>query len=399
MHEPHGERHPTDAAPPVPDRSRSSRLLVGAAAAAYIALIAAIAALTVWDRPDEERVAIQPPPTRETTITDTATPTTERETIEPSRIPEPVSELVIDPIDMGPTPPPREARPDTIVAVLEDGWLATVDTATGEVLERHLERGDLREEAPEGPRYGIWQVAVAANGEDVWYSFCCEPAAGATRRLHSDPALDLPGLQADAPTFTMTSTWLTGASYVVPLLNVESGAHRWWGSDSHPGFIAAVITPGGQRLVAQPWPHRDDIGRVTSNSPMVLVRTDTVLRTTGWQGGTQDQIVDDEPVELPSDRWTLPTFRRDGLLLVAEEGADGGWRPRLVDIDSFEVTDPGFDFGPGVPVMQRYDGSGEWLLVLMADDPDAFPTIGRLLWFGPDGQRGEVPGEYISAAW
>ena len=49
--------------------------------------------------------------------------------------------------------------------------------------------------------------------------------------------------------------------------------------------------------------------------------------------------------------------------------------------------------------MQRYDGSGEWLLVRVVDDPDAFPTIGRLLWFGPDGRSGTVPGEFVSAAW
>jgi ABC transport system ATP-binding/permease protein len=43
---------------------------------------------------------------------------------------------------MGPTPPTRDDRPDSIVAVLPDGWLVTVDTETGQVLEPHEEGDD-----------------------------------------------------------------------------------------------------------------------------------------------------------------------------------------------------------------------------------------------------------------
>lgn len=162
------------------------------------------------------------------------------------------------------------------------------------------------------------------------------------------------------------------------------------------GLVAAVLSPDGSRLIVEPWPERDRDGQVVGRRPMLVVETATVRPS---EDASTVYVDDDDPVELPSDRWTLPTFRRDGLLLVAEEADDGTWQPRLVDLDTFEVIDAGFAYGDGVPVMQRYDGSGEWLLVLLVDDPDAFPQVGRLVWFGPEGRSGTIPGEFLSAAW
>lgn len=102
-----------------------------------------------------------------------------------------------------------------------------------------------------------------------------------------------------------------------------------------------------------------------------------------------------EPRDLPGRGWALPTFRRDGRLLAAQD-SDGTWVPRLIDIDTGEVTDAGWSYG-GVPLDQDHDASGEWLLYVVADSRDSFE--GTLRWFGPNGQTGTVPGTYYAASW
>lgn len=366
---------------------RSHPALLGAAALVLV-LAGVAAAITFWPDESDEPLVVEPP---DTTTTTEPAETTTTETPETTTTTTPEPEIVVDPIDMGPTPPTRATRPDTIVAVLPDGWLAMADTATGEVIDELEFRGDLREESEEGPRYGIADVAVAPDRSHLWYAFCCEPAAGALFRIPDIDGHGSPG--GDYPMFTLGSRWFASASLMATVWNSEEGTGRFYQPEPPvSGFSRAVLAPDGQRLVVVPWASSGP------GLPMFVVETDTVLRT-AQAGMTSDSIIDDDPVELPGDRWTLPTFRRDGLLLVAEEADDGSWSPRLVDIDTFEVTDPGFDYGPGTPVMQRFDGSGEWLLTLMTDDPDAFPAEGRLVWHGPDGQQGTIPGSFVSAAW
>lgn len=373
-------------------RSRPA-LLATAAVVVLLVSSAAAAFFLTRDGSDEQSVVVETPTTTTdaipTTTTSSPTTTTEADD-EPSDI-----DVVVDPIGMGPTPPTRDEPPAEMVAVLPDGRLVMVDSASGDILEELADGGDLRDTPQEGGPSGIWQVALSADGEEVWYSRCCEPAAGITLRHPFNPdQTDMTGmLQADAPTFTMTSEWVVGASYIVPMRNTRTGEHRWWSTEGIDGFTNAVLSPDGQRLVAERWPERESTtGAVVGRRPMLVARTGAVHPT---QQGT---IVDDDPVELPSDRWTLPTFRRDGLLLVAEEGDDGDWRQALVDIETLEVTDPDVAYDQ-TPVMQRYDGTGEWLLVLLTDVPERFPLEGRLVWFGPDGQTGRVPGTYTSAAW
>jgi hypothetical protein len=372
-------------------RGSSRWIGIAAIAAVVVSIVVAAVVLLTGDDADDGTAASS----TSTTATTGATTTTGPGSTTTTELP---AGVVVDPIEPDPLPPSRDAAPDTIVAIVEDGRLVTLDAATGAVLEELEWWGDLREVPEEGGRFGLWQVAVSADRATTWVSLCCEPAAGQIRLVgHDEPAVVL----ADNPQVTMSSRWLTAASYLAHIREMtglgDPASHRAWSSEAIDGMTAAVLSPDGSRLVVEPWPERDTAGRVVGRRPLVVVET-AVVRPVD-EPDSPDEIVDDDPVELPSDRWTLPTFRRDGLLLVAEQGTDGSWRPRLVDLDTLEVTDAGFDYGDGVPVMQRYDGSGEWLLVLLVDDPDAFPQVGRLIWFGPEGRSGTIPGAFLSAAW
>jgi hypothetical protein len=76
-------------------------------------------------------------------------------------------------------------RPTTVALVREDGWLVTVDLATGEERELHFV-GD-PEAPPSGQEEGgpqfIDSVEISPDGEWVYFSTCCEPAAGTTFRI------------------------------------------------------------------------------------------------------------------------------------------------------------------------------------------------------------------------
>ena len=49
-----------------------------------------------------------------------------------------------------------------------------------------------------------------------------------------------------------------------------------------------------------------------------------------------------------------------------------------------------------IPVSQDHDATGEWLVVVEADDDG---VDGRIRWIGPDGSTGVVSGSYRTAAW
>ncbi|MFP3907975.1 MAG: hypothetical protein ACLFWR_13175 [Acidimicrobiales bacterium] len=355
---------------------------LGAAAAALI-LLGGVAAALLWlrDDPEDQPVVVEPPPTTAASEPDATTTTTEPDDTTTTST-DPGEDVVVDPIDMGPIPSTRDEPPETFVAVLADGRLVEADTATGEVIEELAFEGDPNEKPDEGGPYFIADVARAPDGSHLWYAFCCEPAAGALFRIPELEGQTTPN--ADYPMFTLGSEWFGAASMFAGVWSADGDEQRWWDDPDHPGFSRAVLSPDGQRLVVEPWddPNTDD------GNPMLVVDTDRVR---------DGQIVDDDPDELPNDRWTLPTFRRDGLLLVAGEGGDGSESPMLVDIDTGELIDPGFSYG-ATPVMQRFDGSGEWLLALVTDDAEGDQST-ELVWFGPDGQQGTIPGDYISAAW
>jgi len=79
-------------------------------------------------------------------------------------------------------------RPTLVALVREDGWLVTVDLATGEERELHTE-GDPRQAEPgfeEGGPYFIDAVDLSPDGEWIYFSTCCEPADGMTFRIPAE---------------------------------------------------------------------------------------------------------------------------------------------------------------------------------------------------------------------
>lgn len=81
-------------------------------------------------------------------------------------------------------PPPLGQRPTLVALVREDGWLVTIDLASGQQTELHFV-GDPNEstDVEEGGPYFIDAVDLSPDGQWVYFSTCCEPASGNTYRI------------------------------------------------------------------------------------------------------------------------------------------------------------------------------------------------------------------------
>jgi dipeptidyl aminopeptidase/acylaminoacyl peptidase len=81
----------------------------------------------------------------------------------------------------GPTTAPR---PALVALVRDDGWLVTVDLASGEQRELAF-TGDpaASSDVEEGGPYYIDSVDLSPDGRWLYYSTCCEPAVGVTYRI------------------------------------------------------------------------------------------------------------------------------------------------------------------------------------------------------------------------
>jgi FtsX extracellular domain len=81
--------------------------------------------------------------------------------------------------------PPPFGQPPTLVALVrEDGWLVTIDLATGQQRELHFV-GDpnASSDGEEGGPYFIDSLDLSPDGQWVYFSTCCEPADGVTYRI------------------------------------------------------------------------------------------------------------------------------------------------------------------------------------------------------------------------
>lgn len=89
----------------------------------------------------------------------------------------------VEPVD----PPPLGQRPTVVALVREDGWLVTIDLASGQARELHFV-GDPNEstDVEEGGPYFIDAVDLSPDGQWVYFSTCCEPAVGQTFRIPVD---------------------------------------------------------------------------------------------------------------------------------------------------------------------------------------------------------------------
>lgn len=301
------------------------------------------------------------------------------------------------PADTGPTPlqflaqppppPPSPVPPAQLVAVTVDGRLVVVEVGTGKELRTLATSGDPRQAPPrEGPGPNVIDhVALSPDGRTAWFSECCEPAGGSLFRVAVDGSA-APERVADGytPSVSTDSRYVAavnafGVLIFDPSANSSLGwmNERWqgeyqqlaWSLDARRLVVRVGMPEAGQLLALDPSTFGPAAGLTTARSA--------------------------EPVVLEGSSWSLPTFRRDGRLVVAEREART-WRGRVFDLDAGHAVDAeSFDYG-GTPLSQDYDPTGEWFLTVVRSGAGG---SGRATVIGPDGERSEVPGRYRLASW
>jgi hypothetical protein len=299
--------------------------------------------------------------------------------------------------DPWPLPDPRSTPPEQLVAVTENGRLVVVDTATGaevrELARRDDPRAPLAPDEPVAGRRTIDGVDVPPHGGLVWFSTCCEPVSGAPHRVPLDgSAPDEPaGGGGFAPDFGASSRYVANVTPVGVDIDDPVGDFglTWWAPDG----IA-----GGVRRVA--WSLDGQTVAITYGQEGRLALLD-VTRFQGTEASDAIEFDHQEPIVVPGEGWALPSFARDGSLVVARS-TDEGWVEVAIDVAAFLetgelVTRDLFAIEHEmIPVSQDHDATGEWLVVVEADDDG---VDGRIRWVGPDGSTGVVSGSYRTAAW
>lgn len=297
-------------------------------------------------------------------------------------------------------PPPVGERPDQLVAIDEHGRLVVIEAASGDEVRELDADGDptvpVPPEAEMGPNI-LGDVALAPGGV-VYYTSVGEPAGGSLLRVGLDGtpvggadhgwafgnhvAVRPDGLEvasvstADISVYDTTTTPSDppGRQVLDPALT------------EHGGLSALDWSLDGRLLAAEQRRYPVDDGS--------SLATNVVVGSAAGPG----------PARLlgaaVADRaYTSPAFRRDGMLVVADQDACpdpfsppgcGNALARVLDPDTgAEVAS--FEYGTTSAVVdQSYDATGTWLLVTFGD--------GTLRWYG-SGQTGTVPGRYRAADW
>lgn len=312
---------------------------------------------------------------------------------------EPAEELVTAPSDAGtkvarvwsfeqPEPPaPAAAPPALFVAVTRDGRLVVVETATGKEVRQLAAQGDPTDPfTGEGPGPNVIDaVALSPNGEDVWYSECCEPAGGSLFRVPLDGSAD--GLSIESHPGYSPVVSLDGR-YVA--LTTGTGVH-----------IADMVGSETRIFENETWYGSYQELAWSPDAAVMAVRTGMphepgellLLDPSTFRFGDEEASPGADGRQVPGDGWALPAFDREGRLVVAERDGDL-WRGRIIDPATQEVVES-FDYG-GRPIAQDFDPTGEWLLFVLADGVDGSGVVHRR---GPDGSTGTIPGRYRTASW
>lgn len=286
-----------------------------------------------------------------------------------------------------PLPPPARSRPPSqLVAVTPAGAIVVVDVATGRVIRRLAFHENSPAEASEVGIPSFVESLVVSTDGWVWYSVCCEPAAGALFRVPLDgsAAFEWVG-HAWGARVAPGDRYLAGFSFPgVVVADLAPDPTAW---DPERGFlppdggVELAWSLDGRTFVVRTKPGPEEVG------PLFVIDA-------GQLGSHYHDTEPAESVRLPGDAWRLPAFRRDGKLVVADRSIDGRWAGRVIDVHTHELRmDETFAYG-GRPLSQAFDATGEWLLTVV-EAGDA----GRLAWRGPDGSSGTIPGRYLLATW
>lgn len=246
-------------------------------------------------------------------------------------------------------------RPTLVALVREDGWLVTVDLATGEERELYTHGDPEALEAgleESGPSY-IDGVELSPDGKWIWFSTCCEPASGNTYRIPAtggEPELMAVGAY---PRISPDGGWVaTGGSDFLIVAPTERGAAE----------------PAGLQL-------------------------DCCIRSLAWSpDGTEVAIVQGTGAEGGTPR--VRRFTWDGTTLTeAETGKpdNPGWFVLWTPDGTLNVSD-------GQPIADdrghSQDASYQWLLVV---DEAGVVKAGRF----DTGDITPIPGlpEALAADW
>lgn len=286
------------------------------------------------------------------------------------------------------TQPTRQDPPEHWVGIDDSGRLVVVGSEDGEV-ERVLGEFDHPEECPASGEPGagcewVTEVALSPDSQDVYYETCCEPAPGTIYRVPiagGDPDMitngGFPAVDPDGERLaTVELQW-------VAIHHLESERDpELFESSEMPGTLHGMTwSPDGERVAFTRFERTDRPGTLQ----ILDIAEDDSLDDARAVDGSADE-----------GSWTLPTFRSDGMVAVAEQelelpdGPTGSARILLIDPDSGEVAN---DFDPGGSVLsQHYDSAGE-NLIYVTDD-------GAVSWRDFDGEDSELtPDGYLAAAW
>jgi len=279
-------------------------------------------------------------------------------------------------------------RPATWVAIDRTGRLLVLSAETGEV-QRVLGEFDHPTECPQGdePAAGcewVVEVALSPDGATVFYETCCEPAPGNVYRVPvtgGEPELVVHGgFPAVDPGGTRLAVVELQWVAVQPLAG--GPAERFADDEGGAtGFVHGMTwSPDGESIAFS-----------VSDASAESLRLH-VLRV-----GEASDFGDARPVpQPPADSWTLPAYRRDGLLFVAEQELlldgrpTGPARGLVVDPRTGAVVEE-FEYG-GAVQSQHLDATGSHLLYTLHD--------GSVRWRSPDGASGVLAGDgYLAATW
>jgi len=289
-----------------------------------------------------------------------------------------------------PTPDGSAQPPERWVGIDEGGRLVTVRTADGEV-EQVLGRFDDPQDCPPpgepaaGCRW-VTNLALSPDGDHVYYETCCEPAPGTIYRVPAAggeselvahgafPAVDPDGSRLAA----VELQWIM----VHELRRGNGQPQRLEAADAPPVALHGMAwSPDGDRLAFTRFDRTDEPGHLQ------------------WiDVSAADGLGDAETVGAPADgaSWTLPSFRSDGLLAVAEQELQPPDEPSgpatvlLVDPETGGTAD---SFDPGAAVLSlRFDTRGELLIYVTSD--------GQVRWRDLAGEDTTLKsGGYLAAAW
>jgi hypothetical protein len=274
------------------------------------------------------------------------------------------------------------------VAVAEDGRLVLLDPVTGT---------EIREAAYHGPPVGdgeplttyITSASLAADGQVIYYTTCCEPSPGA---VHSMPTSGgAGGYVADGAPVAV------GPNGTIAIADVNVGIKLM-----RPPAAVGELLQLDRSIPLAP----QDVDGDDSFDPEVVgdVAWDGEGRhlLAGLGGGSSGgrigliSLAGDEPnVEVLAPNqgvsWGTPRFGPMGSIYVIEER--DGQPATLRQLDRTGSDRGVVDLGGRAPLALAADDSTGWLLVSLAD--------GGLTTIGPSGDTSAPVGEgrYVSLDW